>query len=47
MAFKNDENKQEIVKKGALNTLIMMLSSEDNTTHYEAIGVIGNLVHSS
>eukprot|EP00271_Cylindrocystis_brebissonii_P023021 TRINITY_DN9210_c0_g1_i2.p1 TRINITY_DN9210_c0_g1~~TRINITY_DN9210_c0_g1_i2.p1 ORF type:complete len:701 (+),score=157.95 TRINITY_DN9210_c0_g1_i2:238-2340(+) len=48
LAFKNEANKQEIVGiKNALSTLIFMLRSEDAGIHYEAVGVIGNLVHSS
>ncbi|KAF5941738.1 hypothetical protein HYC85_019380 [Camellia sinensis] len=48
LAFKNDENKnQVIVECNALHTLILMLRSEDAAIHYEAVGVIGNLVHSS
>ncbi|KAL3621660.1 hypothetical protein CASFOL_036572 [Castilleja foliolosa] len=47
LAFKNDENKNQIVECNALPTLILMLCSEDATIHYEAVGVIGNLVHSS
>ncbi|CAI6000458.1 unnamed protein product [Closterium sp. NIES-64] len=35
------------VECGALPTLIFMLRSEDTGIHYEAVGVIGNLVHSS
>ena len=31
----------------ALPTLIQMLRSDDVGIHYEAVGVIGNLVHSS
>ncbi|XP_068489941.1 ARM REPEAT PROTEIN INTERACTING WITH ABF2-like isoform X2 [Phaseolus vulgaris] len=47
LAFKNDENKNQIVECNALPTLILMLRSEDAAVHYEAVGVIGNLVHSS
>ncbi|PPD74570.1 hypothetical protein GOBAR_DD28503 [Gossypium barbadense] len=47
LAFKNDENKNQIVECNALPTLILMLRSEDAAIHYEAVGVIGNLVHSS
>ncbi|KAF2284158.1 hypothetical protein GH714_019625 [Hevea brasiliensis] len=47
LAFKNDENKTQIVECNALPTLILMLRSEDAAIHYEAVGVIGNLVHSS
>ncbi|CAL5328811.1 unnamed protein product [Camellia sinensis] len=46
LAFKNDENKN-IVECNALHTLILLLRSEDAAIHYEAVGVIGNLVHSS
>jgi hypothetical protein len=35
------------VEENALPTLIFMLRSEDAGIHYEAVGVIGNLVHSS
>ncbi|KAL9993843.1 putative armadillo repeat protein ABAP1/ARIA [Helianthus debilis subsp. tardiflorus] len=42
LAFKNEENKTLIVDCNALPTLI-----EDVAIHYEAVGVIGNLVHSS
>uniref|UniRef100_A0A3Q7H5S6 BTB domain-containing protein n=1 Tax=Solanum lycopersicum TaxID=4081 RepID=A0A3Q7H5S6_SOLLC len=37
----------KIVECNALPTLILMLRSEDTAIHYEAVGVIGNLVHSS
>ncbi|KAF7837264.1 ARM REPEAT PROTEIN INTERACTING WITH ABF2-like [Senna tora] len=37
----------QIVECNALPTLILMLRSEDAAIHYEAVGVIGNLVHSS
>ncbi|KAI8004795.1 ARM REPEAT PROTEIN INTERACTING WITH ABF2 [Camellia lanceoleosa] len=37
----------KIVECNALHTLILMLRSEDAAIHYEAVGVIGNLVHSS
>lgn len=37
----------QIVDCGALPILIQMLRSEDVGVHYEAVGVIGNLVHSS
>mgnify|MGYP002787094418 CR=1 FL=1 len=47
LAFKNEENKNMIVNHGALPTLIQLLRSEDPGVHYEAVGVIGNLVHSS
>ncbi|CAN8244111.1 unnamed protein product [Cochlearia groenlandica] len=47
LAFKNDDNKNQIVECNALPTLILMLVSEDAAIHYEAVGVIGNLVHSS
>ncbi len=44
LAFKNEENKNQIVECGALPTLIQMLRSDDVGLHYEAVGVIGNLV---
>ncbi len=47
LAFKNEDNKNQIVECGALPTLIHMLRAEDLGIHYEAVGVIGNLVHSS
>ncbi|XVF06921.1 hypothetical protein REPUB_Repub06bG0092600 [Reevesia pubescens] len=47
LAFKNDENKNQIVECNALSALILMLRSEDAAIHYEVVGVIGNLVHSS
>ena len=47
LAFKNEENKNQIVECGALPTLIHMLRAQDAGIHYEAVGVIGNLVHSS
>lgn len=47
LAFKNEDNKNQIVECGALPTLIHMLRAEDTGIHYEAVGVIGNLVHSS
>ncbi|KAF8388036.1 hypothetical protein HHK36_026702 [Tetracentron sinense] len=37
----------KIVQCNALPTLILMLQFEDSAIHYEAVGVIGNLVHSS
>jgi HEAT repeat protein len=37
----------QIVECGALPILIQMLRSDDSGVHYEAVGVIGNLVHSS
>ncbi|WRX21236.1 BTB/POZ domain - like 10 [Theobroma cacao] len=37
----------QIVECNALPSLILMLRSEDAAIHYEAVGVIGNLVHSS
>ncbi|XP_068472914.1 ARM REPEAT PROTEIN INTERACTING WITH ABF2-like isoform X1 [Phaseolus vulgaris] len=39
--------KLQIVECDALPTLVLMLGSEDSKLHSEAIGVIGNLVHSS
>ena len=47
LAFKNEDNKNLIVSEGALPVLIQMLKAEDAGIHYEAVGVIGNLVHSS
>ncbi|KAM1001479.1 hypothetical protein ACFX15_007654 [Malus domestica] len=48
LAFKNDENKNQIVVEcNALPTLVLMLRSEDPVMSFEAVGVIGNLVHSS
>ena len=47
LAFKNEDNKNQIVECGALPTLIQMLRADDVGIHYEAVGVIGNLVHSS
>ena len=47
LAFKNEDNKNQIVECLALPTLIHMLRAEDSGIHYEAVGVIGNLVHSS
>ena len=47
LAFKNEDNKNQIVNNHALPTLIHMLRAEDSVIHYEAVGVIGNLVHSS
>ncbi|KAK4720281.1 hypothetical protein R3W88_018619 [Solanum pinnatisectum] len=47
LAFKNDKNKNQIVECNALPTLILKLRSEDTAIHYEAVGVSGNLVHSS
>lgn len=47
LAFKNEENKNLIVECQALPTLIQMLRSDETAIHYEAVGVIGNLVHSS
>ncbi len=47
LAFKNEDNKNQIVECGALPTLIHMLRAQDAGIHYEAVGVIGNLVHSS
>jgi HEAT repeat protein len=37
LAFKNDENKSQIVDCNALPTLILMLRSEDAAIHYEAV----------
>ncbi|KAG5514448.1 hypothetical protein RHGRI_035758 [Rhododendron griersonianum] len=42
-----DSLTHRIVECNALPTLILMLRSEDAAIHYEAVGVIGNLVHSS
>jgi hypothetical protein len=47
LAFKNEDNKNQIVEEKALTMLICMLGSKDALIHYEAVGVIGNLVHSS
>eukprot|EP00955_Chlamydomonas_euryale_P087134 364271-Chlamydomonas_euryale.AAC.4 len=47
LAFKNEDNKNQIVECGALPVLIRMLRSADTGLHYEAVGVVGNLVHSS
>ena len=47
LAFKNPENKNQIVEEGALKMLLFMVRSEDSSVHKEAVGVIGNLVHSS
>ncbi|KFK44665.1 hypothetical protein AALP_AA1G288000 [Arabis alpina] len=47
LAFRNNDNKNQIVECNALPTLIIMLGSEDVAIHYEAVGAIGNLVHSS
>jgi len=47
LAFKNPENKNMIVEEGALKMLVFMVRSEDHLVHKEAVGVIGNLVHSS
>nr|POF09466.1 arm repeat protein interacting with abf2 [Quercus suber] len=38
LAFKNDENKTQIVECNALPTLKLMLWSEDAIIHYEAVG---------
>ena len=35
LAFKNDENKNQIVECGALPMLIFMVRSEDQAIHYE------------
>jgi hypothetical protein len=37
LAFKNEDNKNQIVEAGALPTLITMLRSEDTGVHYEAV----------
>ena len=47
LAFKNPENKNQIVEEGALKMLLFMVRSEDSSVHKEAVGVIGNHVHSS
>ena len=47
LAFKNPDNKNQIVEEGALKMLLFMVRSEDSSVHKEAVGVIGNLVHSS
>ncbi|VVA97672.1 unnamed protein product [Arabis nemorensis] len=36
LAFRNDDNKNQIVDRNALPTLILMLGSEDVAIHYEA-----------
>ena len=35
LAFKNDENKNQIVECGALPNLIFMVKSDDQAIHYE------------
>ena len=45
--LKNEDNKNQIVECGALPTLIFMLRSTDAAIAHEAVGVLGNLVHSS
>ncbi|CAG9464571.1 unnamed protein product [Pedinophyceae sp. YPF-701] len=47
LAFKNDENKDAIVLHGGLETLVPLLRAEDESVYTEAIGVVGNLVHST
>jgi hypothetical protein len=47
LAFKNDDNKNRIVDCGALPLLVTMLHSDERELHYEAVGAIGNLVHSA
>lgn len=47
LAFKNEENKNKIVECGALPHLVYMVRDSDTNVHYEAVGVLGNLVHSS
>ncbi|CAN1766063.1 ARM REPEAT PROTEIN INTERACTING WITH ABF2, partial [Linum perenne] len=42
-----DSVEPKIVELNALNTLVLMLQSDDPSIHFEAVGVIGNLVHSS
>ncbi|CAH1420179.1 unnamed protein product [Lactuca virosa] len=37
LAFKNDENKNQILECNALPTLVLMLHSEDAAIHYEAV----------
>ncbi|PWA65644.1 ARM REPEAT PROTEIN INTERACTING WITH ABF2 [Artemisia annua] len=39
--------RSSIVVRNLLATLVLLLQSEDTGIHYEAVGVIGNLVHSS
>ncbi|XP_028753653.1 ARM REPEAT PROTEIN INTERACTING WITH ABF2-like [Neltuma alba] len=51
LAFKNDENKNQIVRCNALPTLVLMLGSEDAAIRFEAVSFVGwlvrNLVNSS
>jgi hypothetical protein len=47
LAFKNDANKERIVECNALPLLVTMLHSDERELHYEAVGAIGNLVHSA
>ena len=47
LAFKNEDNKNKIVECGALPHLVYMVRDADTNVHYEAVGVLGNLVHSS
>ena len=47
LAFKNDLNKERIVECNALPLLVIMLHSDERELHYEAVGAIGNLVHSA
>ncbi|CAI0448896.1 unnamed protein product [Linum tenue] len=42
-----DSVEPKIVELNGLDTLVLMLESEDTKVHFEAVGAIGNLVHSS
>ncbi|KAI9117262.1 hypothetical protein K1719_011428 [Acacia pycnantha] len=47
LAFKNDENQDQILKFNVLPRLVRMLGSEDATIHCAAVNAISNLAHDS
>ncbi|KAI9117470.1 hypothetical protein K1719_011636 [Acacia pycnantha] len=47
LAFKNDENQNQILKFNVLPTLVLMLGSEDATVHCAAVSAISNMTHDS
>ncbi|KAI9117235.1 hypothetical protein K1719_011401 [Acacia pycnantha] len=47
LAYKNDENKNQILKLNVLPTLVLMLGSEDATIHCEAVTMISSLAQYS
>ncbi|KAI9117643.1 hypothetical protein K1719_011809 [Acacia pycnantha] len=47
LAFKNDENQNQILKFNVLPTLVLMLGSEDATVHCAAVSAISNMIRDS